>query len=263
MAAAYRMNPFMLAALGWLLTSIAMASLWAWQRIPAHVPLPVVTTGGSDATVSGEACSFDVPFGAGGWAALVAAVAILDASLGGGAWARRSAIGWMMGSWGTRLFVHEFYAPRSLRRADGRSDTRAFWSAQAVAASAFFFAMPALLVSVNPDPNLSSLEVFACGLWIIAFAGETTADRQLLRFTSNPVNAGLVYRGGLWRYPANATAVFEGTIWVAFALFAFASPWGWIACGCAVLRVYLLVARRATAFHRPIREEAASLPVDG
>jgi steroid 5-alpha reductase family enzyme len=78
------------------------------------------------------------------------------------------------------------------------------------------------------------------------FAGETTADRQLLRFASNPANLGLVCRAGLWRYSNNATAVFEGIIWTAYALFALASPLGLIAFACPAVMVYGLATRKAT-----------------
>ena len=172
-----------------------------------------------------------------GWTALVAGLAILYANLGDGAWSRRSAIAWMMGSWGARLVVQRLYAPRPFgipERADGAQTepVPSFRAFQATAASASFFSLPALVASVNPDPNLSSLELAACGLWMAGFAGETTADRQFLRFTSNPANLGLVCRAGLWRYSHNATAVFEGIIWTAYALFAFASPLGLIAFAC-------------------------------
>ncbi len=195
------------------------------------------------------------------WPALVGALAILYASIGDGAWARRSAIAWMMGSWGARLTVQTLYTrlvrrpesggPEELvnkspstqrpqrpqrRNAPGSEGLRYIvW-----AASAVFFSLPALIASRNPDPSLSVIELAACGLWILAFAGETTADRQLLRFTAKPENAGLACQTGLWRYSRHAHALFEGLIWIAFALFASASPWGWIAFACPLARVVLL-----------------------
>jgi steroid 5-alpha reductase family enzyme len=237
------MTPITLAALGWLLAAIAMAALWAWERFPALNrvgPAPEVRD--SDATAAEPRSDPRNAIVDAGWTALVAGLAILYANVGGGAWARRSAIGWMMGSWGARLMVQRLYAPRLLSETDR---ARSFWFFQAKGASALFFSLPAVVVSVNPDPNLSSVELAACGLWIVGFAGETTADRQLLRFTSNPANAGLVCRAGLWRLLRNATDVFEGMIWVAYALFAFASPWGWIAFACPAVMAYRLGMCRA------------------
>ncbi len=79
--------------------------------------------------------------------------------------------------------------------------------------------VPALLASLNPQRNLSVVELVASGLWVVGFAGETTADRQRLRFISNPANTGLACRTGLWRHARRPDRLFEGLIWVAFAIF--------------------------------------------
>jgi steroid 5-alpha reductase family enzyme len=216
-----------LAAAGWLLAAIAMAALWAWHLRVRNAAL-------------GDAS----------WTAIVAGLAILYANVGDGAWSRRSAIAWMMGSWGARLVVSLLYAPvdASAERLRDAGSIRSFWFFQARAASAVFFSLPALLASLNPAPILSSVEIAACGLWIVAFALETTADRELLRFRSNPANAGLVCRTGLWRYTRHAGDVFECVIWFAFALFAAGSPgwpWGWAAFACPAAMTFWLFRRNA------------------
>jgi steroid 5-alpha reductase family enzyme len=205
-----------LTAAGWLLAASVMTVLWALhQRV--H-----------------NAALIDA-----GWTALVAGLAILYANLGDGAWSRRSAIAWMMGSWGARLVVHLLYVPANAAPERKHS----FWSLQALAASAVFFSLPALLASINPAPTLSIADLVAGGIWVVGFAGETTADRQLLRFRSNAANAGLVCRTGLWRYTPHAHAIFEGVIWLAFALIAGGSPewpWGWAAFACPVAMLWTL-----------------------
>ena len=205
-----------LTAAGWLLAAIVMAVLWALHRRVRNAAL-------IDA----------------GWTALVASLAILYANLGDGAWSRRSAIAWMMGSWGARLVVHLLYVPADA----GPQQKNSFGSFQALAASAVFFSLPALLASINPAPTLSIADLVAGGLWVVGFAGETTADRQLLRFRSKPANAGLVCRTGLWRYTQHAHAIFEGLIWLAFALIAGGSPewpWGWAAFACPAAMLWTL-----------------------
>lgn len=62
-------------ASAWLVAAVAMLLLWAWHRRNASI--------------------LDV-----GWAAIVGGLAVAYAVLGHGAVARRSAIGWMMGSCG-------------------------------------------------------------------------------------------------------------------------------------------------------------------
>jgi steroid 5-alpha reductase family enzyme len=220
-----------LPAAGWLLAAIVMAALRAWPRL-LHTPVV-------DAA----------------WTALVGGLAVLYANQGDGATPRRAAIAWMMGSWAARLTVQRLYVrarhdhgnPEDPR---GDSPSQTFWSLQAHAASAVFFSLPALFSSMNPDPAFSSVELVACGIWMVGFAGETTADRQLLRFTSNDANTGSRCRAGLWRYSRRANEIFEGLIWVACALFASASPWGWLAFACPAAMACLIV--RGNASHLPL-----------
>ena len=173
------------------------------------------------------------------WPASVGALAVVYANVGAGDWARRSAIGWMMGSWGARLTVQALYAPGARDLSKPTPVTSYF----GLLTSAAFFSMPAAFASLDVNPSLTTLELAASALWVIAFAAQTTADRQFLRFVSNPGHAGVVCRSGLWRYSSHAHAMFEVLIWVAFALFASASPWGWLALACVPARVALLLAR--------------------
>ena len=173
------------------------------------------------------------------WPACVGTLAVLYSTVEHGAWTRRSAIAWMMGSWGARLAVQALYtraaAPAFTRPLLPSLPTSYF----RLLTFSLFFSLPALIASRNPDPVLSSIEIAASALWAVAFGAETTADRQFLRFASNPANAGLHCRSGIWRLLPRAHAVCEAAIWTAFALFAFASPWGWIAFSCPAAILYL------------------------
>ena len=146
----------------------------------------------------------------------------------------------MIGSWAARLAVQSMYA---------RTPELPFFiftSSFALLtslASALLFSLPALLASRNAEPSLSALEIGAAVMWVIAFAGETTADRQRLRFQARPENAATACRSGVWRPLPHAHAVFEMLIWIALALFALASPWGWLAFACPAARLYLLTRR--------------------
>src|SRR4051812_3675053 len=129
-----------LAAAGWILSAFVMAALWAWQRRTRNAAI-------LDA----------------GWTLLVAALAVFDAWVGDGAWTRRSAIGWMMGSWGARLGVYllwdrvfgtsEHARYRTMRAAWGaRANVEFFWLFQKQALAAVFFSMPALFAATNGAP---------------------------------------------------------------------------------------------------------------
>jgi steroid 5-alpha reductase family enzyme len=217
-----------LAVAGWILAAAAMALLWAWHRRLQNAGVVDV-----------------------GWTALVASLAILDARLGDG-WAyRRAAVGFMMGSWGLRLAVYLLYDRVLDRPEDGRyvemrrewgakAPRRFFWFFQTQALAAVGFSLPALFASTNPEPHFSIIELVAAGLWVVAFAGESTADRQLLRFKSNEANRGHTCRAGLWTFSRHPNYFFEWLIWIAFALFACASPWGWVAFACPAAMLYFL-----------------------
>jgi len=169
-----------------------------------------------------------------GLTGLIAAFAIADARLGHGFGPRRAAIGFMMGSWGLRLMVNQLYVRVLGRQEDEQygalrarwgdaANARFFWIFQALAVAATVGSLPALIASTNAAADFSAIELIAAGLWIVAFAGETTADRQLLNFQSDPANAGATCRKGLWRYSRHANYWFDGLAWAAYALFALAS----------------------------------------
>jgi steroid 5-alpha reductase family enzyme len=182
-------------ALGLMISAAAIGTLWFWQqRREAGVPIAAL------------------------WPALVGGLAVLYASQGDGAWMRRSAIGWMMGSWGARLAIQGLYTRAS--NPPGNVDAmRPPWVFPVLTAAAAIASVPALLVAFNRDPELSLLELSACAMWVIGFTGETTADRQRLRFSSKPEHNGLPCRSGLWRYSPMADRIFEGIIWIAYLTF--------------------------------------------
>ncbi|MGE0450980.1 MAG: DUF1295 domain-containing protein [Vicinamibacterales bacterium] len=211
-----------------LSASVAMAALWAGQRR------------------TGNAAVVDV-----GWTFGVALCALAAAIAGDGWVGRRVAVAVMSGLWGLRLGLYLLRDrvrrrgedPRyaRLRHAWGRAaDTRFFWFFQAQALAVALFAVPALLASANPRQTHAPLELAALAIWFVAFAGELTADRQLESFKSNRANAGRTCRVGLWRYSRHPNYFFEWLIWVATALFASASPLGWLAFACPLLMLYLL-----------------------
>jgi steroid 5-alpha reductase family enzyme len=144
----------------------------------------------------------------------------------------------MTGAWGARLVVQALYT-----RASGASDPSTLQLQPTylrLLTLSLFFSLPALIASRNGDPTLSVIEIAAGALWVIAFTVETTADRQYLRFTSVADHAGLPCRAGVWKFSSRAHAVCEVLLWTSFALFASASPWGWIAFGCPAVMFVLL-----------------------
>lgn len=217
-----------MALLGWALSAAWMLVLWLWH-------LRIRNAGVVDV----------------GWTTSLVWLAALYAVLGPGYLPRRLLIASMVAMWGTRLGVYLLRDRVLGRPEDGRYvDLRArgSWAAalrffpffQAQALLGVFFALPVLVAVFNPAPALSRLELAAAGLWAVALAGEAAADRQLERFKSRPGTRGRTCRDGLWRYSRHPNYFFEWLTWIAYSLFALASPWGALALACPAVMLYLL-----------------------
>jgi steroid 5-alpha reductase family enzyme len=216
------------AVAGWVFAAAAMAALWA-----LHLKMR-------------NAAVVDA-----GWTALVAALAVWDAIAGDGLPARRLLIAAMMAAWGARLtwylVVDRILAGRedaryaALRQArGGGANAWFFWFFQAQAIAAVLFSAPAFFSTMNRAPEFSLAEKGAVVLWIVAVCGEAIADAQLSRFKRDPANRGRTCQAGLWRYSRHPNYFFEWLTWMAFAAFAAAAPWGWLAFGCPAAMLFLL-----------------------
>jgi len=186
------------------------------------------------------------------WAISIASLAVGAAAVGEGWPPRRIAIAAIMAIWGARLGLHllrdrvigkpEDGRYRALRREWGPSASSRmlrFFEIQAVAA--VFFALPAVLASANTEPGFALVERAALVVWCAAFVGEAVADWQLKQFRSAPNNSGRTCRRGLWRYSRHPNYFFEWVMWVAYAAFAVASPFGVVALLCPIAMLYLLL----------------------
>ena len=187
------------------------------------------------------------------WALGFAPLAVLYGILGGGAFPRRLLITARAVLWSLRL--GGYLARRvlgHLQTEDGRyQQLRRDWAENLNAKMFQFFqfqalllvalSVPFLLAARNPAPALHPLELAAAGLWVLALLGETLADAQLAAFKRNPTNRGRVCDAGLWRWSRHPNYFYEWLVWVAFALFALASPWGWVALYCPALMLFFLL----------------------
>ena len=187
------------------------------------------------------------------WSYAFGAVATLYALLGPGWPVRRALIAALAAVWSLRLGTH--LAIRVIGhhpKEDGRYlQLRKDWSAGFAAKMFWFFQMQAvsvvvlaaafLLACLNPDPVLHGTEIAGIALWLLAIAGEARADRELAAFQRDPANRGKVCDRGLWRYSRHPNYFFEWLIWVAYFVFALASPWGWLALVGPASILYLLL----------------------
>jgi steroid 5-alpha reductase family enzyme len=120
------------------------------------------------------------------------------------------------------------------------ANRRFFWFFQAQGVLDVLLAAPLFVACANPAPRIHPLEWAGVGLWAIALAGESIADRQLDAFRRLPASRGRTCRVGLWRYSRHPNYFFEWLVWVAYFVFALASPWGWATVACPALMLYFL-----------------------
>ncbi len=187
-----------------------------------------------------------------GWAGGLALLGALYAAFGGGYWLRSALIGTMSVIWGVRLAIYLLTTRIIGHPEEGRyQELRRQWKTNIPFKFLLFFefqallcvvlAVPFLMASRNPEPQLSSTEWAATALWVLAMAGEAAADAQLNKFKSHPSNKGRTCQMGLWRYSRHPNYFFEWLIWVAFALFALASPGGSFGLVSPALILYFLL----------------------
>ncbi len=124
---------------------------------------------------------------------------------------------------------------------------------QLQAASVVLLGLVFLPPMLNPAAEFHGLELAGAVLWLVAIAGESLADAQLAAFKRDPANRGRVCAVGLWRYSRHPNYFFEWLVWVAYFVFALASPGGWVALIGPASILYLLL--RVTGI--PLTEEQA------
>ena len=186
-----------------------------------------------------------------GWAGSLGLLAVLYGAAGPGYLHRRLLVALLGGFWGLRLALH-----LARRIASGPEDGRytqlkAEWKTslpkkfflffQFQALLAVFLSLPFLLACLDPRPALGLMPWFGGSLALVSILGEALADAQLRRFKEDSANRGQVCRAGLWSVSRHPNYFFEWLIWVAFALLAFSSPWGWTALACPALMLHFLL----------------------
>jgi steroid 5-alpha reductase family enzyme len=186
-----------------------------------------------------------------GWAGGLGLLGVIDAAIGGGYPVRALSIAVMAALWGLRLAFYLLFTRVIGHPEEGRYvQLRREWGSNISFKFLLFFefqallcvvlSLPFLLAAINPRPGLSIIEYVAMALWLVAWIGESAADFQLMYFKSKPANHGVICQVGLWKYSRHPNYFFESLIWIAFALFAMGSPYGYVALIAPMLILYFL-----------------------
>lgn len=123
--------------------------------------------------------------------------------------------------------------------------SRLFWFLQIQAAAAIVLVISIMIAAHNPLPAFGPGDWIGVALFVIAFAGETIADRQLTAFRANPANSGKICDVGLWGVSRHPNYFFEWLGWFAYVPIAIDPGgnyvWGWLAIAGPLLMYWLLV----------------------
>jgi len=187
-----------------------------------------------------------------GWAAGLVILAVYYAYAAPGYSARKYAIATMAGLWGLRLATYLLFARVIGQPEEGRyTQLRKEWKTNLSLRFLLFFefqalldvllSLPFLLACLDTRVRLGLTQKIAGAVWIVGILGEALADAQLGAFKKNPANKGKLCRNGLWNYSRHPNYFFEWLIWIAYALFAITSPWGWLGLVSPALILYFLL----------------------
>jgi steroid 5-alpha reductase family enzyme len=186
-----------------------------------------------------------------GWALGIPLLAVTYAVLGPGYLWRRWLMAGMAAIWGVRLALHLALRIWGQPEEGRYQELRRQWKTNLALKFLVFFEFQALLdvflsisflfAALNPKAELSILEYAGFALWLIAVVGEAIADAQLAAFKRDPTTRGQVCQRGLWNYSRHPNYFFEWLVWVAWAVFALASPYGWLAILCPIVMFYFLM----------------------
>jgi len=188
-----------------------------------------------------------------GWSANFALLAISYGALGNGYPLRRVLICSMFAIWGIRLALHlaariigepeegRYVQLRKEWGAKGNVNLKFLGFFQFQAVLNIVLGLPMLLAVSNAATQLQVLEISGAMVWLIGVCGESIADAQLKRFKSSAANKGKVCDVGLWGWSRHPNYFFEWTIWIGYALFALASPYGWLCLALPLLMLHFLL----------------------
>ena len=172
------------------------------------------------------------------WALGIAGTAVAYALLADGSTLHRVLVAGLGTIWGVRLGTYllarlagkeEDGRYQELRRRWAPNANRAFFVFyQAQAGFVLVFSLPFALVAADRG-EMTWLAWAGAGLALGSIAGEVTADTQLAVWKGNPANQGKTARNGLWGWSRHPNYFFEWLHWVAWAIIAVSSPYGWVA----------------------------------
>ena len=182
------------------------------------------------------------------WALGIAGTAVAYALLAEGSTLHRVLVAGLGTIWGVRLGTYLLSRLAGKEEYGRYQDLRKRWAPHVNRSFFVFFQAQALFVVVFSLPfafvaadegEMTWLAWAGAALALGAIAGEMTADTQLAVWKGDPANKGKTARNGLWGWSRHPNYFFEWLHWVAWAVIAFSSPYGWVAIAVPVFLIVL------------------------
>lgn len=140
--------------------------------------------------------------------------------------------------WGVRLALHIYMRNRN-KPEDSRYQTwRKEWKnfylrsyLQIYLSQGLFLyliAVPFLFINHSSVQNLTIMDCVGILIWFIGFYFESTGDKQLKQFISNPNNKGKTMDQGLWKYSRHPNYFGEVTQWWGIYILTLSIPHGYL-----------------------------------
>jgi len=171
------------------------------------------------------------------WASSLGIMAVAYATTADGWLARRILVACLAGLWSARLTWHlarrvwsesEDGRYAILRESWGANfESWMFWFFQAQAVLAVLLSLTFLVLCESPAEGWRLQDGLAIAIWLLSFAGESLADRQLHAWRNDPSKRGRTCNTGLWAYSRHPNYFFEWIHWLAYPVLGIGLSGGW------------------------------------
>jgi steroid 5-alpha reductase family enzyme len=92
----------------------------------------------------------------------------------------------------------------------------------------YLISLPVMFINLAVSHDLGFVEVVGLLIWVLGFYFESTGDRQLKEFITNPINKGKLMDRGLWHYSRHPNYFGEVTQWWGIFVVAQSIPGGFL-----------------------------------
>ena len=114
--------------------------------------------------------------------------------------------------WGLRLALHIYHRNKNKKEDYRYKKFKSSPYLKVFITQGFFMWLISFPI-ISSNESLKWFNLIGILFWLVGFYFESTADKQLKKFLSNPKNKGKIMQSGLWSYSRHPNYFGEVTIW--------------------------------------------------